>query len=119
MDAFWQDLRHGMRLIRRDSLFAATAMLVIALGVGATTTVFSVVYGVLLRPLPYPEPERLVQLWTRAPKFGLPRTYAGAALYRDSREQNDVFEDLALVRHIANLNLTGQGEPERLLTGTC
>jgi putative ABC transport system permease protein len=55
-----------------------------------------------------------VQLWTRAPKFGLPRTYVGAALYRDWREQTHVFEDLALVRHIANLNLTGQGEPERL-----
>jgi putative ABC transport system permease protein len=114
MDAFRQDLRHGLRLLRRNPLFAATALLTVALGVGATTAVFSVIYGVLLRPLPYPEPERLVQLWTHAPKFGLPRTYVGAAMYRDWREQNDGFEELALVRHIANLNLTGEGEPERL-----
>jgi putative ABC transport system permease protein len=114
MDAFWQDLRHGLRLFHRNLLFAATAILTIALGVGATTAVFSLVYGVLLRPLPYPESDRLVQLWTHVPKLGLPRTYVGAAMFRDWREQNDAFEELALVRHIANLNLTGEGEPERL-----
>lgn len=90
-----QDLRLGLRLIRRNPVFAATAVLTIALGVGATTSVFSVVYGVLLRPLPYPEPDRLVQLWTHVPKLGLPRTCAGAAMYRDWREQNDAFDVLS------------------------
>ena len=63
--------------------FAAAALLTIALGIGATTAVFTVVYNVILRPLPYPEPERLVTLWSTAPALGLPRAFVGAANYRD------------------------------------
>src|SRR5262245_47198033 len=62
-----RDLKLGMRLVRKAPGFAASAALVVALGIGTTTAIFSVVYGVMLRPLPYDEPERLVALWSRVP----------------------------------------------------
>ncbi len=111
-----QDFRYALRLLRANPGFAATAILTVALGVGATTAIFSVVYGVMLRPLPYAEPARLVALWTNSTKAGA-RLFVSAANYRDWREQNRTFEDIALVRSIANFNLTGIGEPERLQAG--
>ena len=110
-----QDCRYGVRLMRRSPGFAAAAMLTIALGIGATTAMFSVVYGVLLRALPYGEPDRLVNLWTSATSRGLPRAYVGMANVYDWKARNHVFEDIAALRAVANFNLTGQGaEPERL-----
>jgi putative ABC transport system permease protein len=115
VDAVSQDVRHGVRLLWKSPGFASAAILTVALGIGASTAVFSVVYGVLLRPLPYPQPERLVQLWLKLPRLGLDRAFVGPAIYRDWRAQSQVFEELALVRPIANFNLTGEGgEPERL-----
>jgi putative ABC transport system permease protein len=112
-----QDVSYGARLLRRAPGFTLAAVLTIALGVGATTAIYSVVYGVLLRPLPFRDPDRLVALWTRAPRMGLPRALVGAANARDWREQNRVFEDIALMRTVGNFNLTGHGEPVRLLAG--
>jgi putative ABC transport system permease protein len=110
----WSDVRYGTRLMRRSPGFAAVAMITIALGIGATTAMFNVVYSVLLQPLPYREPERLVNLWTTAPRRGMPRFGAGLADIRDLRARSRSFEDVAVLRPIANFNLTGQGEPERL-----
>jgi len=110
-----RDVGYGVRLLRRSKTFAVASVLVVALGAGAVTAVWSVVYGVALQPLPYPEPERLVQLWTRAPRLGLARALVGAADYRDWGAQSRSFEELGLVRPIANFNLTGVGEPEWLL----
>jgi putative ABC transport system permease protein len=77
---------------------------------------FSVVYGVLLRPLPYRDAERLVNIWSTAHSRGLPRAYVGMANVNDTKARNHVFEDIAAARPIANFNVTGQGaEPERLL----
>src|SRR5688572_5629963 len=70
MGSIWQDVRYAVRSLVRAPAFATAALLTLALGIGATTAVFSVVYGVLVRPLPYAQPERLVQLWetsTRTP----------------------------------------------------
>src|SRR5437867_4911301 len=75
----WQDIRYGARLMRRTPGFAAAAILTIALGIGATTAMFSVVYGVILQPLPYRDPDRLVNLWSTAIKRGLPRANNGMA----------------------------------------
>jgi putative ABC transport system permease protein len=114
MHAFVQDLRYGVRLISRAPGFATSAILTVALGIGVTTAVFTLVYGVVLRPLPYPEPDRLVSFWMEVPRLGLPRAFVGPAFYRDWVAQNKSFESLALVRHIGNFNLSGAGEPERL-----
>jgi len=113
-----QDLRYGLRLLRRTPGFAAAAVLTVALGIGATTAMFSVVYGVLLRPLPYGDPDRLVNLWSTAPSRGLPRAYVAMANVYDWKARNHVFEDVGAIRAIANFNLTGPGgDPERLLGG--
>ncbi|HEY3192993.1 MAG TPA: ABC transporter permease, partial [Solirubrobacterales bacterium] len=110
-----RDVVYGARLLRRSPAFTAASVTIVALGIGAVTAIFSVVYGVVLRPLPYREPERLVALWTRAPRLGLSHALPNAADYRDWRAQNHVFEDIALVRYLANFNLTDGGEPERVL----
>jgi predicted permease len=110
-----QDLRYGTRILSKQPGFSATAILTVALGIGATTTIFSIVYGVVLRPLPFGEPERLAALWCKAPVQGYPRMFVSGSLHRDWREQNHVFEDIALVRPLRNFNITGQGEPERVL----
>ena len=115
LDTMAQDIRYGIRLLLRNPGFATAAALTIALAIGATTAVFSVVYGIVLRPLPYRQPERLVSVWSDVPAMNLPRVFVGAANYRDWRTQNDVFEDMALVRQVANFNIHGTGEPERLL----
>jgi putative ABC transport system permease protein len=110
----WQDIRYGARLMRRTPGFAAAAILTMALGIGATTAMFSVVYGVVLRPLPYRDPDRLVNLWSTAIKRGLLRANVGMANVYDWKARNHVFEDIAALRAVANFNLTGEGEPERL-----
>lgn len=109
-----RDLQFGARLLAKSPAFGATGIAVVALGIGAVTAIFSVVYGVMLRPLPYPEPDRLVSLWTTQPSSEGARLYPTGADARAWRRMNRVFEDVAFVRTTANLNLTGSGEPERL-----
>jgi putative ABC transport system permease protein len=109
-----QDVRYGIRQLRRNPAFACSGILVLALGIAAITVVFSIVYGVLLRDLPYDQPDRLVTLGSSRREIGFQAAYAGAADYFDWREQQQVFEDLGLTRPVANYNLTGSGEPERL-----
>src|SRR4029450_13493242 len=109
-----RDLSYGTRLVVKAPGFAATGVAIVALGIGAATAIFSVVYGVVLRPLPYPEPTRLVSLFAPLPQLGIQRANVNAADYRDWRTDNHVFDDIALIRHVANFNLIGAGEPERL-----
>src|SRR3989454_6458215 len=108
------DIKYGVRLMTRALGFAAAEILTVALGIGATTAMFSVVYGVVLKPLPYTDPDRLVNLWNTAHKRGLPRAYVGMANLYDWRARNHVFEEIAALRAVANFNLTAVGEPERL-----
>src|SRR5262245_51183507 len=108
------DLKYGVRLMRRTPGFAAAAILTIALGISATTTMFSVVYGVVLKPLPYGNPDRLVNIWSTAVSRGFSRAYVGMANVYDFRARNHVFEEIAALRAVGNFNLTGEGEPERL-----
>jgi len=107
-----QDLRNGSRMLRRNPGFSIVVILTLALGIGATTAIFSVVYGVVLRPLPFPEAERLVAVWTHTPQVD--RLPLAAADHRDIKEQNRVFEDIAILRGNANYNLSGDGGPEWL-----
>jgi predicted permease len=108
-----QDLRYGLRTLRKHPGFTAVAVVALALGIGANTAIFSVVNTVLLRPLPYKDPDRLVMVWEDATKSGYPRDTPSAANYIDWREQNRVFEGMAAVAD-QSFNLTGAGDPERL-----
>jgi putative ABC transport system permease protein len=107
---FFQDIRFGTRLLAKSPVFGITGIAIVALGIGAATSIFSVVYGVMLRPLPYREPERLVSIWLQREA----RSYPSAADAAELRELRGVFDDVAVVRS-ANLNLVGDGEPRRLV----
>jgi putative ABC transport system permease protein len=108
-----QDLRYGLRMLLKNPGFAVVAIVALALGIGANTAIFSVVNTVLLRPLPYKNPERLVMVWEENSKQGFPRDTPAAANYIDWRDQNHVFEAMAAMAEIS-FNLTGAGEPERI-----
>ncbi len=109
-----QDVTFGLRQLWRNPAFAGTSIFILALGIATTTAIFSITYGVLLRDLPYEQPDRLVTLASAGIRDASQRSVAGAADYFDWRRQQQVFEDLALTRPVANFNLTGVGEPERL-----
>ncbi len=109
----FQDLRFGLRMLLKNPGFTLIAVLTLALGIGANTAIFSVVNAVLLRPLPYPEPERLIRLWESNPGRGWPEFSASAPNFADWRKQQTVFEQLAAYG-FDTFNLTGGGEPERV-----
>lgn len=112
METFSQDFRYGVRLLLKHRGFSAVAVLALALGIGANTAIFSVINSVLLKPLPYKEPERLVELReTNPPKH--PDVPVSAASFLDWQSQNTVFEQVAAYRS-TSYNLIGDGEPERI-----
>jgi putative ABC transport system permease protein len=106
-----QDLRYAWRSLRRTPVVTATAILTLALGVGASTAVFSVVHAVLLRPLPYPEASRLVELFESNPKAGFQSMRASALNYLSWVERSKSFEAIAAFGSTA-LTLTDDGDPE-------
>ncbi len=95
-------------------MFAGVTILTLAIGVGANTAVFSVVNGVLLKPLPYPEPDRLVGVWHTAPGLGIKDLDASPSGYLTYREENHTFQDIGLWRG-DSVNVTGIAEPEQVL----
>lgn len=95
MHSILQDLQQTWRGLRKRPGFTATVLITLALGIGANTAIFSVVETVLLRPLPYPEPERLAQIWTQFPEHDALEFPASKAEYVDYREQSELFEDVA------------------------
>jgi putative ABC transport system permease protein len=115
METILQDIRYSLRALKRTPAFTAASVIVLALGIGASTSIFTVVNAVLLRPLPYPESDRLVMLWETNPRFQI----AGDALpvtpgsFMDWREENSSFEQVAAFGS-SQLNLSGGGEPERV-----
>jgi putative ABC transport system permease protein len=113
MRTLLQDLRYGLRMLGKNPGFTAVAVLTLALGIGANTAIFSVVNAVLLRPLPYKDPNRLVFVWQTYRPRGVTWTAVAPANFLDWREQNRVFEDMAAVA-ISGVYLTGTGEPKRL-----
>ncbi|HEX8360797.1 MAG TPA: ABC transporter permease [Longimicrobium sp.] len=111
MSSLVQDLRYGVRALRRSPVFAAVAILTLALGIGANTAIFSVVDAVLLRPLPFQQPERLVNLWGSYAASG--RTSTSLPDFLDWRAQLTTLGDVSGFT-TASYNLTGRGEPERV-----
>ena len=116
MHTLLQDLRYGVRVLLGKPAFSAIAVLTLALGIAATTSIFSVVDAVLLRPLPIREPERVVVIHNQLPKLNLPRTQVSAPQYVDYTRDSDAFESTTAVNG-RNFNLTGFNDPERLQAG--
>ena len=114
IDNLLQDLRYGLRTLGRTPGFAAVAVITLALGIGANTAMFSVLNGVVLRPLPYKDPSRLAFLWTDDPKHGVHEEGTGYSTYEDWRRESRAFEDMAVCTRGLQLRLTGGDDVERV-----
>jgi putative ABC transport system permease protein len=113
MNTLFQDLRYGLRIMLKQPGFTLVAVVTLALGIGANTAIFSLVNGILLRPLPFREPDRLVRMLQASPKLGLSSWGVSQADFAAYREQNRSFDTIALYNS-SQTNLTGVGEPQRL-----
>jgi predicted permease len=113
MEKVWQDVRFGLRILAKSPGFTAVAVLSLALGIGANTAIFSLVDAVLLRPLPFKQPDRLVMVWEDASFAGFPRNTPAPANYADWKSQNETFEDMAATA-TGDYSLTGDDEPEKV-----
>src|SRR6476620_3435765 len=113
MNTLIQDVRYGLRILLKHPGFTIVAVITLALGIGANTAIFSLVNSILLRPLPFREPDRLVRMLQASPKLGLSSWGVSQADFAAYREQNRSFESVAIYNATAT-NLTGAGEPERL-----
>jgi putative ABC transport system permease protein len=111
MTSFWQDVRYSMRMIAKAPGFAAIVILTLALGIGANTAIFSVVNAVLLAPLPYDQPDKLVMVWSKNDSKGYQTSPASGGDYAEWKSQNSVFDGMAASSDTL-YTLTGAGEPE-------
>ena len=113
MQTLWQDIRYAFRMMQRNWGFTAIAVLSLALGIGANTAIFSVVSAVLLRPLPFHEPDRLAMIWEDATFIGFPQDTPVPGNYAAWKAQTQTFADMAALG-TASFNVTGDGQPEKL-----
>ncbi len=112
-DEMFQDLRYGLRLLLKTPGFTLAAILSLTIGIGATSAIFSVINGVLLRPLPYVEPEKLVRLWHNKPAAGINQLPVSGGNIKVWREQAESFEGVAAFSQTSAV-MTGETEPEQL-----
>ena len=115
MDSVTNDLRYALRTLRRSPSFTTIAILTLALGIGANTAMFSVVNAVILRPLPYQDPDRLAMLWTNDPKRDIREEGTSYPTFLDWRSQSRAFADMAICSRGNPVTLTGGNEPERVM----
>src|SRR5258705_13307844 len=114
METLFRDIRYGLRSLSKRPGFTAIALIALALGIGANTAIFSLVNAVLLRPLPFAEPDRLVWMFGNI-RNATNRASVSPLDFLDYRKQNNTFEEFAAqLSFPAHVNLTGSGEPERL-----
>ena len=113
LNLLWNDTSQALRMMRRTPLFTAAVVLTVTLAIAANTTIFSVVNAVMLRPLPFKDPERLVQVAEKSDKLNLPSFGSSVLNFLSWREQAQSFEGLAAIAS-NNYTLTGAGEPEQL-----
>ena len=118
MKTLVRDVRHGLRLLAKSPGFTAAAVLLLALGIGANSAIFSLVNAILVQPLPFPESGRLVRVWHTPPQSSFPgvKTFSvSPANFLDWQTQNHVFEKMG-ISHFRSLNLTGDARPEAIQT---
>jgi hypothetical protein len=113
MESFWQDVRYGLKLLAQRPAFTLVAVITLALGIGANSAIFSVVNGLLLRPLPYVDSERLAIIWTHSPGANVSQDWPSPGQYSAIKNQNSVFEELAIAQG-GNANIIGDAAPERI-----
>jgi len=116
METLWNDIRFGLRNLRRTPATAVAALVALALGIGANSAIFSVVNGVLLEPLPYPDPDRLLLAFESNPALGFPTFSVASLNFLDWRAQSRSFSALAAIEP-ASVNWTGREQPEVLKAG--
>jgi predicted permease len=110
-----QDLRYALRMLGKSPGLTLVIVLSLAIGIGANTAVFSVADALLLKPLPYPEPDRLALLWLRSPGIGIPQDWPSPGQFFDVRQQNHSFDEMALAIG-GSMNLMGMAQPQRIET---
>ena len=116
METLWQDLGYGFRMLFKNKRFTIVAVLSLAIGIGATTAIFSVANALLLRPLPYKDADSLVILWQRSPGLNVAQDWFSPGQYLDIRAENTAFEHVAATID-SSFNLAAHGtsqSPERV-----
>src|SRR5579871_1750404 len=113
MSPILQDLRYALRMLRKNFALTAVIVLSLALGIGANTAIFSVVNALMLKPLPYPQPDRLALLWLRSPGIGIPEDWPSPGQFFDIRQQNHSFDEMSLSIG-QSMNLMGIAQPQRI-----
>src|SRR5690349_22612811 len=111
MPIWLQDLRYAARMLRKNFLLTIVVVLSLAIGIGANSAIFSVVDALLLRPLPYPHPERLANIWLHSPGIGIFRDWPSPGQYIDIQKENHSFEEMAIAQ-LRFFTLTGLDQPE-------
>src|SRR5438309_6594513 len=118
MHTLFQDLRLALRTLRKNMMLTLVIVASLAIGIGANSAIFSVVDALLLRPLPYPEPDRLAAVWLHSPGIGILRDWPSPGQYIDLRNENRSFEKTAIAQS-RSFTLTGREKPELLAGMRC
>ena len=111
METLWKDFRYSLRMLRSKPMFTAIVALSLALGIGATSAIFSVINAVTLRPLPYREPERLVMVQWQNLKSGARSDRVSPDVFHEWKKNNHVFEEMAAFVALDQQTLSGEGAP--------
>src|SRR5579862_2099056 len=110
---FLQDVRYALRTLRRSPGITLVIVASLAIGIGANSAIFSVVNALLLRPLPYPEPDRLAVLWLRSPGINIPQDWPSPGQYIDIQTENHSFQEMSISQGRSG-TLLGVDQPERV-----
>ena len=113
MSLWFQDFRYAFRMLRKNVVLTLVIVASLAIGIGANSAIFSVVDALLLRPLPYPHPDRLAAIWLHSPGIGILRDWPSPGQYIDIQKQNHSFDQMAIAQS-RTFTLTGREQPERV-----
>jgi predicted permease len=114
MHSLFQDLRYALRTLQKNVMLTVVMVLSLAIGIGANSAIFSIVDALLLRPLPYPQPDRLAAVWLHSPALGILRDWPSPGEYIDVQNENHSFEQMALAQSRTFVLTGGRDQPERI-----